>query len=887
MSKEYDIYLYNNNTCKFENKTNEIKEYFVEDNFLKVIFHNNIDGKIYPYSQNKYFIKKPTNSYSLINYLYNISNIQNQIKDENKLLYITYSYFINQSISIDSALYKFFNPNELKTDNIKNTLIFPFSTNKSQCEAVEKAFTSQISVIEGPPGTGKTQTILNIIANIIYNGKTVAVVSNNNDATDNIYEKLEKDKLNFICAKLGNKSNKEEFIKNQTLFFPEFIINKNNLKIDKHGINQDLPEIYKKVLEIFESEITIAKCREELDAVRLEYSHYLKENKHEKVIDYSLDKLIEKISYKTILKEKLLIKYYNKIPFFLKLKLIYKYKLGKIHNYFGKNKLSLNTILNILDNLYYQLKELQLKKQITDIEIRLKNLDKDVLTKELKTKSMELFLNTLSARYINKGCTQYREDLFNNSDILLDFLNDYPVVLSSTHSIKNTLKMDHYLFDYIIIDESSQVDLLTGILALSVARNAIIVGDSKQLPPIINDDNNNTLRKQVQELNSLYEIPDEFDYLKNSLLDSVCKIIDGKYRTLLKEHYRCHPHIIGFCNKMFYNNELIICSDYGLNNQYDVLKAIVTVPGNHANKDHVNKKEIASAIDELFIPIRSFVENSDIGVVVPYKNQAAQFKKDIEELEDEIGKENKVKIETVHKFQGQEKDVVIMTTVSNDINDFIENKNLINVAISRAKKAFYIVTSHKVRNSNSIISSLIDYIEYNNYTVDTSKIKSIFDILYQDVDDILQNYLNTQERKYKKLCEEYYKSSSAEKIAYFHIQELIKEQYPILKIRQHIPLRDIINLDAKLENPLNDDEILFMQYDSHIDILLINTMNKQAVLAIEIDGATFHNQEEQKHRDNKKNSIFAKYNLPLLRLNTRDSNEIDKIRSILYNILGY
>lgn len=71
-------------------------------------------------------------------------------------------------------------------------LIYPFGLNESQLAAVEQAFRAQVSVIEGPPGTGKTQTILNILANILLRGKTVAVLSNNNAAVENVYEKLEK-----------------------------------------------------------------------------------------------------------------------------------------------------------------------------------------------------------------------------------------------------------------------------------------------------------------------------------------------------------------------------------------------------------------------------------------------------------------------------------------------------------------------------------------------------------------------------------------------------------------------------------------------------------------------------------------------------------------------
>src|SRR5690606_11063845 len=76
-------------------------------------------------------------------------------------------------------------------------------------------FMHRLSIIEGPPGTGKTQTILNIIANAILNKQSVAVVSSNNSATQNVYEKLEKNNIEFVSALLGNAKNKEDFIESQ------------------------------------------------------------------------------------------------------------------------------------------------------------------------------------------------------------------------------------------------------------------------------------------------------------------------------------------------------------------------------------------------------------------------------------------------------------------------------------------------------------------------------------------------------------------------------------------------------------------------------------------------------------------------------------------------
>ena len=68
-----------------------------------------------------------------------------------------------------------------------------------------------------------------------------------------------------------------------------------------------------------------------------------------------------------------------------------------------------------------------------------------------------------------------------------DVLDEYPVILSTTFSSRNSLNSD-VVYDYLIMDEASQVDIATGALALSCARNVVIVGDTKQLPNVVTDD---------------------------------------------------------------------------------------------------------------------------------------------------------------------------------------------------------------------------------------------------------------------------------------------------------------------------------------------------------------------------------------------------------------
>ena len=81
---------------------------------------------------------------------------------------------------------------------------------------MEKALTSTISVIEGPLGTGKTETILNLIANIIaVRHETVGIVSFGNAAVDNVRDKLDELGFGQVLASLGRGEKREEFFAGQ------------------------------------------------------------------------------------------------------------------------------------------------------------------------------------------------------------------------------------------------------------------------------------------------------------------------------------------------------------------------------------------------------------------------------------------------------------------------------------------------------------------------------------------------------------------------------------------------------------------------------------------------------------------------------------------------
>ena len=130
------------------------------------------------------------------------------------------------------------------------------------------------------------------------------------------------------------------------------------------------------------------------------------------------------------------------------------------------------------------------------------------------------------------------------------------------------------MYDYLIMDEASQVDIATGTLALSCARNIVIVGDTKQLPNIVDKD----MKTEAKEVFDRFNVNEGYHYTK-SFLQSILDVMPNVTQILLREHYRCHPKIINFCNQKFYRGELIIMTrDNGEDN---VLSVVKTVHGNH------------------------------------------------------------------------------------------------------------------------------------------------------------------------------------------------------------------------------------------------------------------------------------------------------------------
>ncbi|GAB6122170.1 AAA domain-containing protein [Dysgonomonas termitidis] len=744
------------------------------------------------------------------------------------------------------------NPPVSSSDEI---LIYPFGCNESQKLAVETTLRNSISIVEGPPGTGKTQTILNIIANLIVQNKTVAIVSNNNSAVFNVREKLEKFGYGMVVASLGNNENKASFFDNieEQTVNPNFKISKERLKKAKN----EILELNSILTTCFQYRNKLATLKTELSDGEIEFSHIKAEQPLNPNIKSVLDKkFYRNLNFGKTLKLKHLLSFIdlkNKLSFINKLRFVLQYGL-----------LDLNSISHYSEELpvyvnhkFYELYIAKIEHEILDLENWLASNNEEANLKCFIETSKEVFNGVLFEKYSHLEKSTFNVDDYRKQ--FDDFIKCYPVILSSTLSLHTSIPKG-YLFDYLIIDESSQVDIIKSAVCFSCCRNVVIVGDSMQLTHIVDKQS-----KEVAELlQTEYNISPAYDYVKHNILNSLKSLYGNKIKSvLLKEHYRCHPTIIGFCNKKYYNNNLVVMTD-GSNHPFRIIETNIS-----GERDNYSQRQIDET--DLYIRQNYSEDYTKVGVIAPYRKHADMLQKQLPD-----GAE----ADTIHKYQGREKDVIIFNTVRNKIGEFIDNPNLINVAVSRAVKEFIVIKPVSMELPHGTnIGDMIRYICYNtdpNETVVKGSICSVFDLLYKEYNKTFLSFLSSNKNV---------KGSAAEIIIHKLLSEKIllnNIQFSSVDMVREYRLRDLV----RNFEPFSEDEIQFIRNSSRIDFLLYNKIDKTPVLAIEVDGVSFHDNELQQERDYKKNHILEIIGLPLLRLSTDGHNEETRIIECLNAAMG-
>lgn len=729
---------------------------------------------------------------------------------------------------------------QLATYNLPHQVYYPFGCNASQKTAVEAALTHQVSFIQGPPGTGKTQTVLNIIANLLLANKTVLIVSNNNSAVENIAEKLQTEGLDFLIAPLGNAERKETFIENQSSAYPDMTSWHISNLVE---VQEQAKEALLSVSLGFDSQTKLALLRAEYDALMTEehYDNLLKEGQSHP--DWLNHKRSEKLM-KLLTRCQMLAERDRKPSLWFCLKWMFFIGIRAFSFLRG----NLTEVVAALEQAYYCVRKLEIEQELGVLTEQLQTINLQQNLQALTTSSLQVLKSRIAQRYGHRV-----KQLFTIKGIKTKteaFLKEYPIVLSTTYSAKSCIGKD-MVFDYVIMDEASQSDIKTGALALSCATNAVIVGDDKQLPNVVTQEEALAIRTVLTS----FQVDERYNAITHNFLQSCTEIFRDAPTTLLREHYRCHPLIIEFCNQRFYNGELIpMTNDSG---EEKVLKVVRTVQGNHANK-HINQREIDVLVQEV---MPQYADKGNVGIITPYSDQA-------KEINAALGQDI---ASTVHKYQGRECDTIILTTVDNVPTTFSDDDNLLNVAISRAKKQFCIVTTGNELSKDTNLSQLISYIRYNNFEIQESRLHSVFDLLY---------------RQY-----------SAERLAYekehLKVSDYLSENLVYDTLMQALSILNKSNLSVVCHYPLfkliadwtllNEEEKSFAGSKlAHVDFLVYNSLTKQALLTIEVDGWHFHKGNVvQQSRDSLKDQVLSKYALAPIRLATTDIVTVESLKAML------
>ena len=806
----------------------------------------------YRYTDKKPFftrnIELRSNKYKdIFTYFTNLAEYAGIIAEKNSPLSFLSQNYKRISNELPNSVLIDYLQGEFRPNNYKGQMILPFDFNQSQVKAIDAALKNNISVIEGPPGTGKTQTILNLIASIIYVGKNCAVISNNNTAIDNIYEKLEEEHLAFIAASLGKRDNVLEFFESDRSTELSVFLEQKEQPLTSNDPKRidELSVLMKKIQDM---EVETCVLESQLIEIQNEQRHY--DNFSDEAI--TINQKLSSGKYMSLI---IRLQDSRKLGFFERWILKFKFRIIT-------TSVDINTLLLNAEKLYYRTRISELSKKIASNKEFLKSQDKEQTAKELKSLYRKLLESHIRVHYQKHPLQEFSAESYKQD--FKSFLLRYPVLLSTSQSLLNNAPKG-FTFDYLIIDEASQGDLLSSTLAISCAKNLVVIGDSRQLQQIDEE----SLFSQSELLAKKYDVPESYQYPSNSILKSVKDSVLGVPTTLLKEHYRCAPDIINFCNKMFYDGELVPMTK-NIGQHIEIIK---TVPGNHARHNPngsglYNQREI----DEL----ENILQENDsksIGIISPFRHQANL-------ITDKYTTDN-VEADTIHKFQGRQKDEVILSFVVNSLDkdpnnvenrlyDFVTNDKLLNVAISRGKNKVTAVVADKVyHSSNNVINDFIKYSEYlygSEITRD-STVTSVFDVLYSEYSNILLSKYKEQPNDHK-----------TELLMCDLINEVLKD-YSYIGYSMHTRLGNLV----KVPDAFSAEERRYILHPSaHVDFLFFNKVSKEKLFVVEVDGIKYHEQDKkQTEHDKIKDRVLQLNNIPIYRFKTNESNERQRLIEII------
>lgn len=677
--------------------------------------------------------------------------------------------------------------------------------NLDQLLAINNAMKYPVAYIQGPPGTGKTSTIINTIVTAFFNERTVLFSSYNNHPIDGVFKKLSGMQY-----------------QGRIIPFPILRLGNSDYRMKALRYMKKLREATRQV-SVFDS--TLDKNKDNRIQRARKLSDLLR--KYEEVLD---------------LRER-------------------SETIGRLLEYHSGLKSAAQLFPFQADLQGRQLRQVNEKisraGEISDADALA------LLTDD--TEELLKYLYYTSARYIKRLESPEHEQLrtiiemedekeqeeafgkyLGQTENVRKLQKIFPVILTTCISA-HQLGEPEQIFDMVVIDEASQCNTAVSLVPVLRGQNLMLVGDPQQLRPVILLDPNIN-----EKLKKKYGISEEYDYCTNSIYKTFLACDSVSDETLLRYHYRCNKEIIEFNNRKYYNSRLQICT----RNTGQHPLVYIDVPREAASEKNTSPAEVDAAV-------RYALQHKEekIGIITPFVNQ----RKELEKALEEAGLKN-VTCGTVHAFQGDEKDIILFSTAITDQTgqgtyDWLKNnRELINVATSRARKQLVVLSSgkdlerlHRREDSDDDLYELIQYVRNNGQSVVTPKTANSRAL------GIKPFSTETEEAFLQNLS---------------HALENIWLSQNKFAIHKEVPISQVFE-----ENTGCSD--LF--YMGRFDFVVYERRGRAEypVLAIELDGKEHYEDEAVKRRDQKKNRICREHNLELIRVENSYARRYNHIKEIL------
>jgi RecA/RadA recombinase len=292
-------------------------------------------------------------------------------------------------------------------------------------------------------------------------------------------------------------------------------------------------------------------------------------------------------------------------------------------------------------------------------------------------------------------------------------LRMFPVWGVTNLAARSNLPLVAGLFDVVIIDEASQCDIASALPLLYRAKHAVVIGDPNQLRHITQ-----LTEAAEHRLAARSHIADRtaaaLSYRTFSLFDRSA-VVAG-VRTLLDQHYRSHEHIIGFSNAHIYGQRLTIRTPARAAAPGPLVWQEVGGAWRRGPSGSAQNPAEAQAVVDLLADRWDELDRDglSIGVIAPFRAQATLVSDLLARRLPEA--RGRVTVATAHRFQGDERDVILLSpTVAPGMPDYLTrfagDRNLLNVAVTRARRQLVVVADAEAcLAAGGLLAALVDHV---------------------------------------------------------------------------------------------------------------------------------------------------------------------------------